>query len=148
MASFEATVGAPDRGVTVSPTVVLHRLDQPLDPRSVRCSRDRYSALGLRLGNLAGADCTVHFSFSGATSVRCAAAISLSSVEPTVHLMSHLFAVVPPLFITRTIAQTHSLVRLPQRRTAPGRRSANRGRHLTQRPANILVMPALRRLAV
>ena len=48
--------------------------------RSVRCSRDRYSALGLRLGNLAGANCTVNFSLSGATTVRCAvAAISISS---------------------------------------------------------------------
>ena len=43
--------------------------------RSVRCSRDRYSALGLRLGNLAGADRTVNFSLSGATAVRCAVAV-------------------------------------------------------------------------
>ena len=62
--------------------------------RSVRCSRDRYSALGLRLGNLAGRDCTVNFSLSGATAVRCAvAAISISSGYPTVHLMVLLAAV-------------------------------------------------------
>ena len=62
--------------------------------RSVRCSRDRYSALGLRLGNLAGADCTVHFSLSGATKFKCAvAAISISSGEPTVHLTNLLSAV-------------------------------------------------------
>ena len=37
---------------------------------------------------------TVNFSLSGATSVRCAvAAISMSSSEPTVHLMNHLSAV-------------------------------------------------------
>jgi hypothetical protein len=66
--------------------------------RSVRCSRDRYSALGLRLGNLAGADCTVNFSVSGAPKVRCAvAAISMSSGWPTVHLKRHLFVVVPTI---------------------------------------------------
>ena len=32
-----------------------------LTSRSVRCSRDRYSALGLRPGNLAGANCIVNF---------------------------------------------------------------------------------------
>jgi hypothetical protein len=61
----------------------ISRLDLALG----RCSRDRYSALGLRLGNLAGADCTVNFSLSGATAVRCAvAAIFTSSGWPTVHL--------------------------------------------------------------
>ena len=55
--------------------------------RSVRCSRDRYSALGFRLGNLPGADRTVNFSLSGAATVRCAVtAISTSLGWPTVHL--------------------------------------------------------------
>ena len=41
----------------VTPAVALHASISRSTSRSVRCSRDRYSALGLRLGNLAGADC-------------------------------------------------------------------------------------------
>ena len=77
----------------------FHGLDQPCDlalgemlPRSIFDVR-------FRLGNLAGADCTVNFSLSGAAKVRCAvAAISISSGWPTVHLMNHLFVVVRVIY--------------------------------------------------
>ena len=61
--------------------------------RSVRCSRDRYSALGLRLGNWRRLYCALFVVRSCHSQVR-SGAISISSGWPTVHLTNHLFAVV------------------------------------------------------
>ena len=102
--------------------------------RSVRCSRDRYSALDLRLGNLAGADCTVNFSLSGAPKVRCAAAAIASPQASQLCILWSIYSLSSVVIYDahdRANPFSH-----PAATTLTGTCPANRNCHLTQRPAN------------